>query len=457
MGVRTTVLAMGLAAICGMAQAATVDDIKALMEQGKFREAYDLGKSHPDQFGEPVFDFFFGVSALDAGEPGEGVLALERYVLTYPDNRNARFHLARGYYTLGEDQRARDEFQGLQAEANEADRVVIERYLDAIRARESRYLPTAGAWVEVGLGYDSNINSGVPGSSSSEIPGLGSIIQVPNSIGVKEGDWYYSYAAGVQGTRPVAPGVALYGTLAFDGRNYTQSDNDQFDQLTYGASGGLSLLSAKNLYRLGLFASQQRVFGQNYVLNYGANAQWDHQFDQFNRFSLQAMVGRHDYSDMDVYGTKDKKGGKFNSQSSIRTDDYWGISAAWTHVFGVTWQPVLGLSAAYTREENDRNRSDLSRDIYSARAHLSLTPAPRWGIGLGVSYQHSDYKANFAQIPNGSARKDHNYSLDAVVSYRFDKAWSARVEAQWNDQESNVGLFDYSRSAVAAKLRYEFN
>lgn len=98
--------AMGLSC----AQAAPADDIRNLLEAGKHAEAYQMGRQHSSEFGQPVFDFYYGIAALDGGSPGEGVLALERFLLAAPANRSARFHLARGYYILGEDQRARAEF-----------------------------------------------------------------------------------------------------------------------------------------------------------------------------------------------------------------------------------------------------------------------------------------------------------------------------------------------------------
>ena len=57
--------------------AAPADDLKALADQGKAAEAYQLGKKFPDQLGNPAFDFYFGIAAIDPGHAGEGVLALE--------------------------------------------------------------------------------------------------------------------------------------------------------------------------------------------------------------------------------------------------------------------------------------------------------------------------------------------------------------------------------------------
>lgn len=454
---RLNLLAALLPIVCANAFGAVTDDIKALMEQNKFAEAYQLGKQNPDQLGDPLFDFYYGITALDAGAPGEGVLALERYTLSYPDNRNARFNLARGYYILGEDQRARDEFEGLRSAASGDELAAIERYLDAIRARESRYQPTANVWLEAGLGHDSNITSGIRRDHSFSIPGLGSFTADPNSVSIKEADWFYTYAAGIQGTVPVLPGIALYGSATVDARNHGASDNSQFDQLSYGATGGVSFLSGKNLFRIGGAVQQQMVYRQNYLLTYGLTGEWAHQMDQFNRFSVSAFAGKQDFDDMKIHGRKDKSDARSDSGSSVRTADYYGISGGWTHVFGITWQPVLSLSAGYTREDNAEHRPDLTRDIYSVRTQLSLTPAARWGVSMGMNYLQADHRDDYAQGAASEARHDHGFGVDAVVSYRIDKAWSLRGEAQWNRQDSNVGLFDYSRTAMTAKVRYEFN
>ena len=140
------------------------------MERGQAAQAYALGREHPESLGDPAFDFYFGIAAIDTGNAGEGVLALERYTLRFPDNVSARLQLARGYFALGEDARAREEFQTLRALNPPADVVAtIDRFLDSIRLRESRYTTSTGAYLEYGLGYDRNVNS-APGGSSISIP-----------------------------------------------------------------------------------------------------------------------------------------------------------------------------------------------------------------------------------------------------------------------------------------------
>ena len=64
-----------------VANAAPADDVQNLLKLGKDREAYEMGKSTPDALGMPLFDFYFGIAEVNAGVTGDGVLALERYLL----------------------------------------------------------------------------------------------------------------------------------------------------------------------------------------------------------------------------------------------------------------------------------------------------------------------------------------------------------------------------------------
>ena len=437
------------------AWAAPADEMRSLLEQNKAQDAYQLGRASPDLLGDPAFDFFYGIAAIDAGHPGEGVLALERYILVFPNNGDARFQLARGYFILGEDPRARDEFETLLPNSTGNQKIAIERYLDAIRTRESRYQPTAKIYLEAGMGVDTNINAGLSDGATPQIPGLGSLPAVsPNSISAREQDTFMTVSGGAQGTYPVSPGIALYGAVGFDARWHLGGNSDIFDQHSLGAAGGVSYLKDKNLFKAGASLSQSWVDNQSYVLNYGINGEWNHQLDQFNRFTLGAQLARFDYDDLFVYLNKDKSGGPIFSQTSVRNSDFLGISGAWAHALAMPYQPVVTVSANYGEDRNQRNRADLSRDIYGVRASFAMTPAQRWGVGAGIGYQESKYRDVFT---TGSVnRHDTSWSLDGSVSYFYTKQFSVRAEAQIFDQSSNIGLFRYNREVVSVKARYEF-
>jgi len=443
----------------GLAMASPADDLRDLLERNQAEAAYRLGKSQPDQLGNPSFDFFFGIAALDAGRPGEGVLALERYLLNFPANRSARFQLARGYYILGEDQRAREEFDALLPAAQGEEKAAIEQFLDAIRGRESRYTPTANYFVQFGAGYDSNINAGIDSGSRPTVPGFGQLQPTNNSVSVREGDGFGSWAAGAQGSYPVAPGVALFGALAVDGRFHFDSDNDIFDQASIGASGGVSLLKNRNLYKAGASASRLQVDGQGYVSLTGVQGDWAHQADQFNRYAAGLQVSRLRYEDMCIFALKDKSAPCQDSPNAVRDADVLGVALAWTRAYGVSYQPVTTIALTGSAERNQGNRDDLSKDSVGVSAGVNITPAPRWGLGLRLAAQSIRHKAPF-EGPFGTAserRADDVVTAELLASYALSKAWSVRGELLYLEQRSNVDLFDYERTTAALKVRYEFN
>ena len=436
---------------CTFAVAAPADDIKALLGQGKDRQAYETGKAMPDALGTPLFDFYFGIAALNAGVPGEGVLALERYLLQFPDNRSALFQLARGYFILGEDQRAREEFASLATAATGAELTSINQFLDAIRARESRYKPTASAFVEVGAGYDDNINSGI---KSGQVAGLPpGFIVAPGQSSEKRADSFSSLSAGVQGVYPVAPGIALYGGAMLTGRTHGKRTSDVFDQQIAALQGGASMLEGRSLYRVGVDVTRLSVDNQRYLALNTLVGEWQYQGDQFNRFAMALQHSRQTYQNINTFLDINKTIAVV-SGADVRDSNLTGLTGSWIHTLAHPWNPVFSASVNVGSEKNRKNRPDLSRNLWGARLSATAQPLPRWTVGTGLSYQVGRYASDFSV--GIEPRRDQFYALDLSATYALDRSWSARGEYQRVAQHANIGFFDYRRNSLALKLRYDF-
>ena len=433
------------------ALAAPADDVKALLQVNKNREAYEVGKAHPEELGSPLFDFYFGIAALDAGVPGEGVLALERYLLQFPDNRSAQFQLARGYFILGEDQRAREEFASLSTVASGSELEKITQFLDAIRARESSYKPTSTAYVEVGGGYDSNINSGIKTGQVAGLP-AGFII-APGQSSEQQGDFFSTVAAGIQGSYPVAPGLSFYGGGMLSGRFHKQDTSNVFDQTLLGLQGGISKLDGRNLYRIGLDLARLAVGNQAYLALTTLVGEWQYQNDQFNRFGLALQWTDQAYSNIDAYLDKAKTI-RVPSGANIRDSRLTNLTGSWTRTVVHPWNPVLTGSLNFGDDKNRKDRPDLSRGLWGVRASATVQPFSKWTFGAGLSYQNSRYASDFAL--GVSPRRDDFFALDLSAVYPIDRNWSVRSEYQRVDQQSTIGFFKYTRDTLGVKLRYEF-
>lgn len=417
--------------------AAPPDEVKALMEAGKPAEAYALGKKFPEALGDPTFDFFFGVAAIEAGHAGEGVLALERYILQFPDNVSARLQLARGYFALNEDARAREEFESLRKLTPPAAVIsTIDRYLDAIRLRETRYTTSTGLYIEAGIGHDSNVNSGVA-SANISLQNLGPVVVGPG--GTKISDTYTTLGAGGYISHPIAPGVALFGNAFGELKSNVKEANSVFDLGNYALSGGISALREKNLFRLGLNDGLITLGGDRYRHSVGGSLEWQHQLDETQSVSLGAQYARLTYT----------------GANSARNSDFSGLTAGYRRLFPHAWQPTLTVSLNAGQEDTlDSTRNDLGRNLYGGRLGVNFTPAAKWGVSVGYTYQNSKYQAADAIL--GVTRADRYEAIDAAVSYLFSRNVSLRAEALLAKNKSNVELFAFPRETIAFKVRYEF-
>ena len=431
-----------VAGLCGIfvapgLLAALADDVKSLLERGDARAAYEHAKKHSDQLGDPAFDFYFGVAAINAGHAGEGVLALERYLLNFPQNVDARLELARGYFVLGEYARAREEFEAVsRLNPPPAVQAGIDRFLDAIRSRESRFRTTANLFLEVGLGYDSNINGGV-GSANIVLPAFGLV--TVTQAGVEQGGTFTHLAAGGQINHPVAPGLSVFGGVGAESKFNHGSFESQFDLLTLAANGGATLLRENDLYRLGVYYANLDVDNSGFRDVTGIAAEWQRQIDEFQSFNTAFQ-----YGDLDYKGNND-----------VRDSRLYQLALGYRRAFISPWQPLVGVNLSFGQEDNQRDRDDLSRNLYGFRASLSGSPAPKWAASTGAFYQLSDYRDPDPQL--GVTRRDSYYGLDLTVGYALLRNLSLRAEFLLSRNDSNIALFEYDRNVVGLKLRYDFN
>jgi tetratricopeptide (TPR) repeat protein len=423
-----------LSCIAFPALSAPADDVKALFERGQARQAWELGRKTPGELGKPAFDYFFGLAAIDAGEPTDGVLALERYLLNNPGSVVARLELGRGYFMLGDTARAREMFdEVLRLNPPVEVRGRIERMLAAIREKESAFKTSFSGFFEGTYGHDSNANSGI-GQDSITLPLFGTLQLAQD--GRETSDRFHGIALGGQVNVPLKPGIALFAGAQLDSRNFDEVG--QFDQRTTGGAAGLSLTRDPNQFRFSFSGNQLRVQSRKYRSLQAYTFEWNRSLDAKRGFSVFAQQAKLEYA----------------GNNAVRDADLTSIGAAWRQSFDGNWQPFLNVGVNVGREDNKRNRDDLGRDTFGARAGLGLTLAPRVSAALSLAWQESNYKAFDDFL--GAKREDRFFTVEAAVGYALTPVLGARLEVSHATNDSNIALFEYKRNVVAAKLRYDF-
>lgn len=152
---------------------ALVRESLLLVEQGKAQQAFDqLAAVETERAGDPEFDTVLGIAANETGQFTRAVFALERVLTVQPGNSRARAELGRALFALRDNQAARQVLQETKREGipPEAARK-IDEFLQAIDRNEEAARSSIKAYVEAGIGMDSNINSG-PSNANVAVPSL---------------------------------------------------------------------------------------------------------------------------------------------------------------------------------------------------------------------------------------------------------------------------------------------
>lgn len=423
------------AAAAGAACAQAPEELRRLLDAGKAHEAYALGKRSPERLGQPEFDFAFGTAAIDAGRAAEGVLALERVVLAQPGNDAARVELARGYYVLGDDARAKEEFRAVLARRPPAAlAAVVEEYLTAIRGREAKYRPTAMAYLELGGGYDTNPRAGVDNPLIT-LPTLGEV--TVGDEGLRKGDRTWQYATGFRLTGPVTAGMQAFAGAQAEYLRYRELA--AFDQDVYVGSAGLQGVRERLAWRAGASTGYQTLGRVPYRRTHGGFADATFRWNETNAAVLGVQRGRFVY-----------EGG-----NAVRSASFDALSAGWRRLFVAAWRPEIDVSGNWGRELNVYDdRQDLSRDLRGARVAVAAQPLPGWSVGAGLTFLRSAYRA--PDIVLETTREDRYAAIDASIAWSPLEALQLRAELSASRNDSNIALYEYERRAALLRVRYEF-
>jgi hypothetical protein len=426
--------ALLLLALCGLARAEVSDDMKSLIEQGRFADAFDLGMRHERLAGEPQYDYYFGVAAIDSGRATLGVLALERVLLGNPGNDLVRLELARGYFVIGDYERAREEFEYMQGRTlPTAVRNSVERYLAAIRAADSQFRIVRRTFFEYGVGHNSNVNSATS-ASTINIPSIGPITL---------GDGYKPSASALS---QVAVGTQIQGPVSVDTKYYlgleanhrVHAQRNAFDQGSLTALGGLD-------FDLGSSRLKTSAYVSRVLLDYARFR---------DTTGLVLDVSRPLSKETLVRGSLGYAQLRYGEANAGRDADLPSLSLGMNHYLGLPWKVALDVDVNLAEEQNIRGRGDFQRSVQGVRAGITFHPGGRWMGTAGGGLSWSNYKD--ADPLMQALRRDELLTLDASLQYQLTPGWAARGELALFRNQSSLALYSYDSALVMLKLRYEW-
>jgi tetratricopeptide (TPR) repeat protein len=414
-----------------------LEQAKELLARQDPKAAYALLEPlESTRAGNPDYDFLLGISAIDAGHATRGVFALERVLAVQPDNAQARAEIARAYYVLGETRASKQEFEAVQKmdippEAS----ATIRKYLSAIDELTASEAPRLIGYLELGGGYDTNVNSAT-GTSSVAVPGFGGGIIRLDPLSVEQGTWFGAIGGGLNGRYPLGPGLALVGGLTgFAKFNDTAQD---FDTAEIAGNVGLNLTQGRTSYLAALQGSVFDLDHATYRRAYGVTGQWLRTIDDFNSVSAFAQLTRLNYP-----------------SQGIRDADRWVVGGAYGHAFSAPYTPTLYFSGYYG-QENERapDVPFIGYDLWGARIGGQLTINDRAYVYASASYERRDYGGTdpFFEV----VRQDMQVDLQLGASYLFAPKWVILPQITYTNNNSNVSISAYDRTLFFIGVRRLF-
>jgi outer membrane protein len=410
------------------------DRAKRLLEQRRAKEAYQLLLPQESaRAGDVEFDYLLGIAANDAGESERAVFALERVLALQPDNHLARAEIARAYLALGERDAARREFETVRSQSIPAEaKASIERFLAAIRAADTTRVE---GFIELGAGYDGNVNAATS-SSQIALPGLGGIIATLDPASTKRGDAFGALAGGVNVTHKLNDVWAVVGNAAAAAR--VHSDETRFDQLTFDANIGARWSRGRNAVTVGGQLQAFELDYERYRETTGVLAQWQHSYDERRQASIFGQYSELRYP-----------------AESIRDADREVVGVAYGRAFDVRYAPVA-FGSAYVGRERERASAvpHLGHGLRGVRIGGQVRLGRGWSLLGSAAYEERRYGGPEPVFLE--TRKDRQTDLSVGASYLLRANTTVLAQLAHTDNRSNVPINKFDRTVATVSVRFSF-
>ena len=413
-------------------QDALVRDATALHSAGKAQEAYRLlAPQAQARIGDPDFDYALALAAIDSGQPGEGILALQRVLAVQPENAPARAELARAYAMTGDIDTAKSQFDTVLQDPSLPDPVrqrftgIVRQYDTQIRGGGS----DVSGFLDISGGHDSNINSATEATS----------IVIPLFAGLGPGtlsgsaramsDEFVDAQAGISAVTAVGRQDRVFGSVLGGWRDNV--DSRAFDQQSLTATAGYAhSFASRDVLSFSLQAQQFWLGRKSYRQGYGAIAQYTH-LTGGNALSVSAQYYRFDYD-----------------RDRLRDADRYAAALSYA-----TRNWVLSVNAG--KEQTRRAAGDANSNFFAgANFGFEAPLGERLALvgGLAFDLRRHDKADVLFLAKRSDERADASIGLKILVL----KNLYLRPRVTYTRNWSNIALYDFDRWTVGLGARIEF-
>ena len=401
-------------------QSDDVDKIIQLINQQHGRQAYEFATGKLVEYeGEPAFDYAFGLAAQAVQQYHQAIFALERVVKQLPYLHRARYALAANYFAIGNLSAAKREFEQLLNAEQVSEYPKITEYLHVIAVRENQVNGRFENTVQLGVGHDSNANSGIE-DEVILVPQLGVVELFSSSRELADSfiqaQWQTTYI------KPVNMKTSWYGVGKIQLSDY--QDSSEMSRLYGDIFVGWQSRQEVFKYHVNGFFRPIWLDQKKYLDYFGLSVDGSYVIDNQQEAGAVFLIARQDYQTDDF----DKNQGMLSLWYSKK---YANISHRWTIISGV--------------EHSDSSQfTHLGRKYWGISYKAASKVSKMLTVDGQLDYISSGYKKDHPLFVD--VRDDTLWKLTLNSQYQLSNQWSWLMKLTYLDNNSNLSLYEYDRA-----------
>jgi outer membrane protein len=428
----TAILLGATSALAAGPASQVLDEARRLIADGRAADAHRLLAPHELELaGEPLFDYLFGIAALDSGRASDAIPAFERVLAGNPESASARLELGRALYETGDRAAARRQLNWLLSHDPPPS---VQRTAEAYLRSMDGPARAAGGWsrtFEFGGGYDTNANA-----STNERTFLGIVLD-PGNVETPSAFLNASFSLG--NVRPVGASSRAV-TVARIGHRWN-ADAGFVDQTIATLDTTFDIGDGPTILSLGIGGHYGLLDGESHQWGAGADLAVTHRFDSdwLARGMLRMGTLRYD--------------SHFGSLSVLDADRYLAAFSLQRAHDG----RGLGFTAFAGKDDPRVSGSAFANE----RLGMQFSASSRNGAGNGLQLQVAYQAVNYDNQPGfflGIDRSDQVMSATVLgeITDWPAKGFNLLPRVSWVTNDSNISLYEYVRFEFGLTMQRSF-
>jgi outer membrane protein len=427
-----------------LSEEATADllaQAKQMVIKGDMQDAYDALSPHELELaGDIDYDYLLGTAAVDTGHADLAIFALERAIEQQPSFAGARVELARAYFEIGDNEKARYHFEYLLGQnPPPAVQNVITSYLRSIDRLSGSYKPIHLPQFAAGVGFDTNANA-----STGDNRFLFFLLDDRN---VETDSPTYFATLGDYYSRPLTANTKLILTGAIGQKNYP--DASFVDATNVNANVGLEYNNGDTKFMPTLVTSYNWLDGDKNLGRVGLD-----------------LLGHHSIADdWKLIGGVSGIAHRYDGVLEVRDVDIYDLRAGFEHYLNPQTGSSLSLMVSAGTDKAKNSDSIFENGHWNVSLSGSRIIGRSFLLGADASFRNTEYKgAGFPGVDEdgsivGVEREDDEFRASVSLHW-FDwpgAGWRTVGQVRYSDVDSSVDLYTYDRAEVGLTFHRAFD